>query len=276
MRVGQTHNVEIVMRNTGSATWKAEQFFRLGSQSPQDNNTWVTSGRIDLASPVDPGKEAVFRFQVTAPPNASARTFQWRMVQDGLEWFGQFTPALTISLLGQPVQYGSSWKFGHLLTGVNLWTWHVFMMHGGTSKQQLVAGHIGPDDNLVWRIKGPHEEGPEFKSGQPVQHGDVVRLEHTGTSTNLHSHRGFPSPITSQQEVSCFGQKGVGDGNDNWRVEIESNGGWEAGKPVRLIHVNTGVALHSHGGYSDPTKTFGKQEVTGYSGRDGNDKWFAY
>ena len=41
---------------------------------------------------------------------------------------------------------------------------------------------------------------------------------------------------------------------------------------MRLVHVATGVALHSHR-RSDPQLTAGQQEVTGFDGRDGNDWW---
>jgi dolichyl-phosphate-mannose--protein O-mannosyl transferase len=42
---------------------------------------------------------------------------------------------------------------------------------------------------------------------------------------------------------------------------------------MRLIHVNTNHALHSHFGYSHPNWTASQQEVTGFSGRDDNDWW---
>ena len=100
-------------------------------------------------------------------------------------------------------------------------------------------------------------------------------MEHVSTRRNLHSHTGFVSPVTGQQEVSCFGTDGIGDDNDNWRVQVDGGGEWLAGRRVRLIHSGTGVALHSHVDQSSPVFTFGQQEVTGYSGRDFNDWWSA-
>jgi hypothetical protein len=169
--------------------------------------------------------------------------------------------------------YGSTVKMGHLLTTRALHSHLLNYGHPGTSGQQQVTAFEGYDDNDLWRVKGPHGQPVTYRAGQPVQHGDIIRFEHVPTGRNLHSHAGVPSPLTSQQEVTCFGQSGTGDGNDNWRLEIAGGGIWEDGKRVRLIHLNTNHALHSHGGFSHPSWTAGQQEVTGFAGRDDNDWW---
>lgn len=93
---GQRYPVSITLLNTGSATWTAESRYSLGSQNPQDNNIWQTSGRIALPGPVLPGSAVVFNFQITAPSSTGTYNFQWRMVQDRVEWFGDSTPNFTI------------------------------------------------------------------------------------------------------------------------------------------------------------------------------------
>jgi hypothetical protein len=101
MTAGGRYPVSVTMRNTGSSTWSAAHLYRLGSQNPQDNGTWGT-GRIFLRSDVAPGADGIFTFMVIAPysgveepPPAS---FQWRMVQDGVEWFGDYTPNQTVTI----------------------------------------------------------------------------------------------------------------------------------------------------------------------------------
>jgi dolichyl-phosphate-mannose--protein O-mannosyl transferase len=148
--------------------------------------------------------------------------------------------------------------------------------HPGTSGQQQVTAFGGYDDNDLWRVKGPHGQPESSRQGQAVQHGEIVRLEHISTRRNLHSHGGIPSPVTGQQEVTGFGSNGIGDSNDNWRVEVEGGGWWTPGKRVRLIHANTNHALHSHSGFSHPSWTAGQQEVTGFAGRDDNDWWYLF
>ena len=166
--------------------------------------------------------------------------------------------------------YGRIFKMGHVLTANTLHSHPFNYGQPGTSGQQQVTAYSGYDDNDLWRVLGPNGQP---RSGQPVQHGEMLRLEHVLTGRMLHSHPGFPSPVTGQQEVTCFNTNAVNASNDNWRIEIEGGGAWELGKRVKLIHGNTNVALHSHPGVSHPQWTMGQQEVTGYAGRDDNDWW---
>lgn len=170
--------------------------------------------------------------------------------------------------------YGATIRLNHLLTGGGLYSHPHNYGHPGSSGQQQITAYGGTDDNDYWRLKGAHGSPNGFRAGQPIGHGEVIRLEHVATTRNLHSHAGVPSPVTGQQEVTCFGQNGSGDENDNWRVEVEGGGPWTFGKRVRLIHLPTDHALHSHAGHSHQQWTMGQQEATCYSGRDDNDWWY--
>ncbi|GIG21425.1 hypothetical protein Cch01nite_21490 [Cellulomonas chitinilytica] len=166
---------------------------------------------------------------------------------------------------------GVTLKLSHVWTGRSLHSHPAVYTHPGTSGQQQVTTYGGSDDNDLWRLAAPHGTPPD-DGGRELTDGDVVRLRHVRTGRNLHSHAGFPSPLTGQQEVTAFGTDGVGDGNDDWRVEVDGGGAWLAGSRVRLVHVATGAALHSHR-ESDPRLTSGQDEVTGFDGRDQNDWW---
>jgi hypothetical protein len=172
------------------------------------------------------------------------------------------------------VRYGQTIKVSHLWTGRTLHSHALSYGHAGGSGQQQVTCFEGADDNDLWRVKGPHGTAADHRSGEVVSHGDVVRLEHVLTRCNLHSHPGLPSPVTRQQEVTGFGSGGEGDSNDDWRVEVDGGGPWDARRRVRLIHQNTDHALHSHAGLRDARWTAGQQEVTGFAGRDDNDWWW--
>ncbi|WP_121609810.1 MIR domain-containing protein [Mesobacillus foraminis] len=172
------------------------------------------------------------------------------------------------------IRYGQTIKLSHLMTGLTLHSHALYYGHSRSSGQQQVTCFRGADDNDLWKVKGPHGTQANHRSNEPVQHGDVIRLEHVLTQLNLHSHSGHPSPVTGQQEVTCFGSGGQGDSNDNWRVEVEGGGQWNGQRRVRLIHLNTNHALHSHRGHSDSRWTAGQQEVTGFGGRDDNDWWW--
>jgi len=92
-------DVEITMENTGSMTWTRADGYRLGSQNPQDNLTWGV-GRADMEedASVAPGGSHTFAFSVTTPTPDGLYDFQWRMLQEYVEWFGDQTPDLSIDV----------------------------------------------------------------------------------------------------------------------------------------------------------------------------------
>jgi hypothetical protein len=95
MIVGQSYPVSVTMQNTGASTWHPGYLYRLGSQGPQDNMTWGI-GRVELPGPVPPGATVTFNFTVTAPSTPGSYIFQWRMLQEFVQWFGAFSPELQI------------------------------------------------------------------------------------------------------------------------------------------------------------------------------------
>lgn len=97
MVAGQSYNVSVTMQNTGSNTWTSANSYRLGSQNPQDNMIW-RNGRVELPASVAPGTQAVFNFTVTAPSTAGTYNFQWRMLQELVTWFGDFTPNVVVNV----------------------------------------------------------------------------------------------------------------------------------------------------------------------------------
>ena len=89
----------------------------------------------------------------------------------------------------------------------------------------------------------------------------MVRLFHLATKKNLHSHL-FQSPLSNNQEVSAFGENGVGDDGDNWIVECDEEY-WQRDEAVRLKHELTKKYLHITGdAYGRPIS--GQLEVSCY------------
>lgn len=97
MYVGEPYAVSVTMRNTGNTTWAAGSVFKLGSQNPQDNMTWGFN-RVVVDQPVPPGGQYTFNFGVTAPSLKGTYNFQWRMVKEGVEWFGAYTDNKAVSV----------------------------------------------------------------------------------------------------------------------------------------------------------------------------------
>ena len=62
---------------------------------------------------------------------------------------------------------------------------------------------------------------------------------------NLHSHL-HRSPLSGNQEVSAYGENGVGDSGDEWILETKTSGDeWVRRDKVRFRHKDTGTHLWS-------------------------------
>lgn len=94
---GQTYPVGVTMRNTGGAVWAASTGYRLGPENPQDNVTWGV-WRIPPPTAVAAGQDVTFSFNAIAPTTPGVYNFQWKMLQEGVQWFGPLTPNATVAV----------------------------------------------------------------------------------------------------------------------------------------------------------------------------------
>jgi hypothetical protein len=99
MTPGQLVPVSVTMLNIGATTWTAATLYRLGSQNPQDNRTWGAP-RVGLsgADSIAPGQQKTFSWTATAPTAPGTYNFQWRMLQEGVAWFGDTTTNLVVTV----------------------------------------------------------------------------------------------------------------------------------------------------------------------------------
>ncbi|NWR77157.1 SDF2L protein, partial [Centropus bengalensis] len=143
--------------------------------------------------------------------------------------------------------------------------------YGSGSGQQSVTGVEASDDaNSYWRIRGKTDGS--CQRGTPVKCGQAIRLTHVNTGKNLHTHH-FPSPLSSNQEVSAFGDDGEGDDLDIWIVQC-SGTYWEREDAVRFKHVGTEVFLSITGEqYGHPIR--GQREVHGMPTANHHNYWKA-
>ncbi|XP_053601221.1 stromal cell-derived factor 2 [Plodia interpunctella] len=136
----------------------------------------------------------------------------------------------------------------------------------GSGQQSVTAVDVSDDHNSHWQVKAA--TGEDCKRGSPIKCNSVIRLQHVGTKKNLHSHY-FTSPLSSNQEVSCYGDDdGLGDSGDHWTV-ICNNDFWRRDTPVKLRHVDTAAYLAGSG------RTFGRPisgqgEVVGVNSQYGS------
>jgi N-acetyl-anhydromuramyl-L-alanine amidase AmpD len=132
---GQTFTATVTMNNSGTKPWASggSTPHNLGSQSPQDNTTWGLS-RVSLPfTPVNSGQNATFTLNARAPTTPGTYTFAWRMVQDGVEWFGatfstsvgvvSAGPTITTQPVGKTVNPGVTTTFSVAATGTGTLTY---------------------------------------------------------------------------------------------------------------------------------------------------------
>ena len=104
VRPGAQFGATITVTNRGDP-WYPGARYKLGSQDPQDNNTWGL-GRVDLDSfladtgPYPAGRQ--LNFTATAPAAEGEYPFSWEMVQEGVEWFPEKVSVKVVVAATQP------------------------------------------------------------------------------------------------------------------------------------------------------------------------------
>ena len=158
MTAGQPVSVSVTMRNTGTTTWSAGNLYRLGAINPYDNFTWGMNRVLFPANEfIAPGQQKTFTWSVTAPP-AGTYNFQWRMVQEGLFWFGATTPNVVVTVTEAPpapsdavfvaqmfpttVPLGQSFTASVTMRNTGGTTW--------TAAQLFRLGSYNPQDTPAW------------------------------------------------------------------------------------------------------------------------------
>jgi hypothetical protein len=100
MTGGRLYPVSITMKNTGSTTWTRDAGYKLGAQNPQDTGRWgVARVELGVGETVPPGATRRFDFQVRAPASGASYPFQWRMLREFVEWFGDYTPTVNVTIV---------------------------------------------------------------------------------------------------------------------------------------------------------------------------------
>ncbi|MES2161416.1 MAG: NBR1-Ig-like domain-containing protein [Pseudomonadota bacterium] len=187
MKAGQTYSVSVTLRNSGTTTWVATSNYNLGSQNPQDNSIWSLQ-RVAPVAPVAPGAQQTFTFNVIAPTTTGSYNFQWRMVQDFVEWFGDLTPNVAVTVqpfnaaafVSQSVPAnmvaGQTYNVSVTMKNTGLTTW--------TAAGKYNLGTQNPIDNFNWvvqRVPVPGNVAP----GQQQTFSFQVTAPAGGGTTNF-------------------------------------------------------------------------------------------
>jgi hypothetical protein len=91
------YNVSVTFKNTGNTDWTTSGNYVLASVSPDLNMTWGVN-RVPVPNAFVPsGGSATFNFQVRAPAATGSYAFGWRMLQDGVGFFG-LSSSMTVTV----------------------------------------------------------------------------------------------------------------------------------------------------------------------------------
>lgn len=147
---------------------------------------------------------------------------------------------------------------------------HVQVYPDGSGQQQVTCYHH-KDSNNDWFVY-PRRDFGEFDINSPtinhIGNGDIIRLIHSQTGRNLHSHK-IAAPVSkSDWEVSCYGNTTVGDTKDHWILEVVddvASRDWSKIRTLtsafRLRHQDLGCYLRA-GNTNLPQWGFKQIEVT--------------
>ena len=119
---GETVSVSVTMKNTGTTTWTKEGNFKLASQSPAKNEIWgLDHINLNEGESIPPNSEKTFNFEIKVPAFDGSFNFQWQMIQEAEEWFGNKSEIEQI-IFGDPGSYlddcdsKTDWKSSETLT----------------------------------------------------------------------------------------------------------------------------------------------------------------
>jgi hypothetical protein len=91
----ETHTATLTFLNVGTTTWRDDGDIQFEVGAVGDDPAW--GARVALPHPVPPGGTVTVSLTIR-PPAAGVFPFQWRMVLEGAEWFGEPSPPVEIQV----------------------------------------------------------------------------------------------------------------------------------------------------------------------------------
>ncbi len=199
MDAGETAQVSVTFKNTGTTTWTRAGLFKIGSRNPADNTRWGMSRvLLDPSDSIAPTQQKTFSFTITAPSDPGLYNFQWQMLQEGLNWFGPSSANKVVSVDG------------------NLSKVLVFSKTAGFRHDSIPAGiaalhQLGEEHGFVVTAT---EDAAVF-SGLEFQAFDtIVFLNTTGDVLNATEQSGFQTYI--QEGGGFVGIHAASDTEHDW------------------------------------------------------------
>ena len=200
----QKSTVNVTLKNIGSTTWTKASGYQLGSQNTQDNTLWGFN-RVDLSDTdiILPGQEKTFQFEITAPNIAGNNNFQWKLIKEGLEWFGALTPNRIIAV-------GEGGNYLDDCDAKTNWNPSSLVLNNSNQIQGL--------NSLEFTGSGT----PEYSKVFPTAYNAVG--SDTGASLQFWYYVSDVTKLTTNNQVE-IGSSGAADNNEySWSLTDLANG----------------------------------------------------
>ena len=138
---GQSFQARITMKNTGSTPWlisgaSPSSGIKLGSQNPENGNNFKIN-RIGVNSKAVTGTDVVFSGTFKATTTVGTYNFDWKMVDEYIEWFGG-TCHQSIT-----VTHPTSGLYNFVAADEESCNSSVFSRFGGLVKRCTIGGSCG-------------------------------------------------------------------------------------------------------------------------------------
>ncbi|MEM9290992.1 MAG: penicillin-insensitive murein endopeptidase [Acidobacteriota bacterium] len=223
---GETRSVNVTMRNTGTTTWTRDlplggyKLAAVDDSDPFVNNTrsWLPEG-VEIA----PNQNHTFTLSFTAPETPGSYLTQWRMVEEGVEFFGP-TAARLIQVNcggggGNDAATEVSSNFPAQMSCNDSTVAFTTLRNTGTSTwgagYRLLA--LGGSDPLSPVSSVPVPSGTEVDPGEsytfqiPLEAPDIAGLYSTQWRMSHDGVGGFGPVVGRDVNVSCDGNPTTDD-----------------------------------------------------------------
>ena len=217
---GEIFSVSVTYKNTGTQVWTAVDEYKLGSQSPQDNIIWGLN-RVNLPNSVATNQEVTFTFNITAPSTEGIYNFQWKLLQEDTEWFGDKSKLFAISVvsntttidpstLNNKVMFGYQGWFTAPTDGATTNPWHHYFSDGDN---QIPVVDFWPDISEF-------DDNELFDTGLILPGGAAAKVPSAYTMKTVKRHMKW---LADYQLDGIFLQRFVNELEDPRYLDFRNN-----------------------------------------------------
>jgi hypothetical protein len=103
MLAQKKYQVKVKVKNSSIKSWNFTDGYKLGSSNPQDTFRWqINRVSLEEEEEILPGATKEFVFDVIAPKETGEYDFQWRMLKEGVHWFGAYSDNIKVRVVDNP------------------------------------------------------------------------------------------------------------------------------------------------------------------------------